>query len=224
LPGLLGNFLGGFANQGGQNIANKLTGHGLIPRKVMYNNHPHWVVHGEGIGSWLSGAMGKLRQLLGSSPVRRVGGVALGHVTDAFQHALSSKLEDLSNKGAEYGKAGIDRLAKHVPFVGEKLRGHLREGVDEFARQGRRAANRKIGEHAGRARTLAKKLREPLAAPRPTLKAPNAMDHESEDDDVFEGRGLHRKRAAHTIRSLQCAKKRKMLHHNKQRQLAHLIY
>jgi hypothetical protein len=250
LPGLLGNLLGGFANQGGQNVANMLTGHGLIPRKVMYNNHPHWVVHGDGIGSWLSGAMGTLRKLLTSSPVRRVGGIALNHVADAFQHALSSKIEDISNRGREYGKSQVDNLTKHIPFVGETVKGHLHKGVDELVRRGRQRAAEKATEALGKVRSYADRLQRPslrvgerpdfakimaekrrgrpMAAPRPTLKAPNAMDHDSEDDDVFEdaltGHGLHRKRAAHTIRSLQCAKKRKMLHHNKQRQLAHLIY
>jgi hypothetical protein len=249
LPGLLGNVLGGFANQGGQNVANMLTGHGLIPRKVMYNNHPHWVVHGDGIGSWLSGAMGTLRKLLTSSPVRRVGGIALNHVADAFQHALSSKIEDISNKGREYGKSQVDNLTKHIPFVGEAVKGHLHKGVDELVRRGRQTAAEKTNETLGKVRSFANRLQRPsgpggrpdfakimaekrrgrpMAAPRPTLKAPNAMDHDSEEDDIYEdaltGHGLHRKRAAHTVRSMQCAKKRKMLHHNKQRQLAHLIY
>jgi hypothetical protein len=237
---LIGNLLGGFATQSGQNVANTLTGHGLIPRRVMYNNHPHWVVHGDGIGSWLSKAMGTLRLLLSSTPVRRVGGVALGHVANAFQDALASKIEDLSNRGAAYGRSHVDNLTKNIPFVGDNVKNHLYKGVDEIVRRGREAAVKKANEAVGRVRSVATGLQRPagrqmrdpdfaqftakkraaMAPSRTTLKAPNSRDQESEDDDIYEdavtGHGLRRRRVVHN--KMCHAKKRRTTHPH------HLIY
>jgi hypothetical protein len=96
--------IGGFANQGGTNLANKLSGHGLrlgIPMVVHHKRGRHFHLHGEGFMDLIRSAMSKVKGIFTSQPARKLGHHALGALKEAFMHAISEKLDSLHKKWSE---------------------------------------------------------------------------------------------------------------------------
>lgn len=86
-----------------------LVHRGILPRKAMLNNEPHWIVHGDGFGSLIKSLVGKILPLIKSEPVRKFGRNLGNTVLDGLKSVISGRIESLFNKGKDKANEFVER-------------------------------------------------------------------------------------------------------------------
>jgi hypothetical protein len=133
--------IGGFANQGGSHLANKLAGNGLrmgVPMIVHHGGRRHFHLHGDGFMDLIRSAMRHVKNIFTSQPARKLGHHAVGALKEAFMHALTQKVDSLHNKilpeAPPEPNAADLKFKKYMSGAKEKMMGEEPPAYEESER------------------------------------------------------------------------------------------